>query len=275
MKLQSPMDSPRPYYHEFAWAYDLLQPEPVVSRIEFIQATLTKYGIAADAWVLDAGCGTGRYAVELAKRGYRVCGVDRSPELIAVARNRHQDAANRLQFVIADLLQASFPQSFDAVLGRGVLNDFVEAADRGSVFQRFSLWLRPGGIWIFDVREWSRTLARYIEPSAKVHRRTIELPNGTLQFQSNTVLDTELHALRIHERFDMHRGEEQISTENDFIMRCWTLDEINDYLFAAGLEEIGKYLNYGEEDRAWSDRLVVAARKLPEAAAATVDEGKY
>jgi 2-polyprenyl-3-methyl-5-hydroxy-6-metoxy-1,4-benzoquinol methylase len=269
------MDSPRPYYHEFAWAYDLLQPEPVVSRIDFIQATLTRLGITVDAAVLDAGCGTGRYAVELAKRGYRVSGVDRSPELIAVAQNRYQDAWNRVQFVIADLLEVSFPQPFDAVLCRGVLNDFVEAADRSSVFQRFALWLRPGGILIFDVRELSRTFARYAETSASVHRRTIELPNGSLRFQSNTVLDAELRALRIHERFDMHRGEEQISTENDFVMRCWTLDEINDCLLAAGLQEIGRYLTYGEDDRSWSDRLVVAARKLSETAITTLDEGKY
>jgi 2-polyprenyl-3-methyl-5-hydroxy-6-metoxy-1,4-benzoquinol methylase len=142
------MDSPRPYYHEFAWAYDLLQPEPIVSRVDFIAATLTRQGISAAAAVLDAGCGTGRYVVELAKRGYRVCGVDRSAELIGVAQNRPQDVANCPQFVISDLLQASFPQPFDAVLCRGVLNDFVEATDRGSIFRRFALWLRPGGILI-------------------------------------------------------------------------------------------------------------------------------
>src|SRR5258708_25544993 len=79
------MPSPRLYYHEFAWAYDLLQPDPVASHVDFIQATLNVNGITNGAHILDAGCGTGRYAVELAKRGFRVSGVDRSPDLIAVA----------------------------------------------------------------------------------------------------------------------------------------------------------------------------------------------
>jgi hypothetical protein len=100
------------------------------------------------------------------------------------------------------------------------------------------------------------------------------LLNGTLRFQSHTALDTELRGLRIRERFDMRRGEEQTSRENDFIMKCWAIDEIHDCLRAARLKEIGRYLTYGEVDRAWSDRLVVAARRCPEGLAATAEEEK-
>jgi ubiquinone/menaquinone biosynthesis C-methylase UbiE len=82
------MPSLRPYYHEFAWAYDLLQTDPVEPRIDFIQAILAGHEIPPNATLLDAGCGTGHYAVEFANRGFQVCGVDRSSDLIAVARGR-------------------------------------------------------------------------------------------------------------------------------------------------------------------------------------------
>jgi len=71
----------RPFYHEFAWAYDLLVAPPVADdECEGMAAWLARRGVRPPAAVLDAGCGTGRYAVELARHGFVVTGVDRSPE---------------------------------------------------------------------------------------------------------------------------------------------------------------------------------------------------
>ncbi len=64
------------------------------------------------------------------RRGYYVCGLDRSPELIAVARNRALSACVHQEFVIADLLAVTFTRLFDAILSRGVLNDLVEESAR-------------------------------------------------------------------------------------------------------------------------------------------------
>lgn len=112
------MDSSRPYYHEFAWTYDLLQTDSIIPRVDFIQEVLAQNKVPVNSKILDAGCGTGRYATELAKRGFQVCGVDRSADLIAIARNRRREAMKRPEFIVADLLEASFPSLFDAVLCR-------------------------------------------------------------------------------------------------------------------------------------------------------------
>ena len=253
------MSHPRPYYHEFAWAYDLLQADQIAHRLDFIQAVLSEHGVGAGCRILDAGCGTGRYTAGLASRGFRALGADRSRDLIAVARARETDRAHSPGFVIADLLNISFGCPFDAVLCRGVLNDFVEETDRRSIFLQFAAWLRGGGIVIFDVREWTRTLARYSK--APLHRRTIELLNGVLRFQSETALDIESHRLLVQERFDLEAVGVRTAIENDFIMRCWTPDEVFTHLSKAGLEHIGRHSAYGEGDRAWSDRLVIVARK--------------
>ena len=69
----------RPFYTEFAWAFDLLIDRPVQKECMFIAAWLADRGVFPGATLLDAGCGTGRYAVELARRGYVVEGIDRSP----------------------------------------------------------------------------------------------------------------------------------------------------------------------------------------------------
>jgi SAM-dependent methyltransferase len=253
------MPAPRPYYHDFAWAYDLLQTDEVGPRVDFVESILTRHGLAAGAAILDAGCGTGRYAFELARRGYRVCGVDRSADLVAVARARGPDARDRPELVVADLLDASFAHPFDAVLCRGVLNDFVEEPDRRAIFARFAAWLRPGGVLVFDVREWTRTAARYARQGTS--RKTVALPDGVLEFQSDTVLDAATRRLHIRERFDLDRDGARTSMANDFMMGCWTPDDIARHLTAADLDELGAYPTYGEDDHPWSDRLVIVARR--------------
>ncbi len=59
--------------------------------------------------VLDAGCGTGMLAIELAQRGARVIAIDLSPTLVGIARERAEAAgiAERIDFRATDMLDAS------------------------------------------------------------------------------------------------------------------------------------------------------------------------
>jgi 2-polyprenyl-3-methyl-5-hydroxy-6-metoxy-1,4-benzoquinol methylase len=77
--------SSRPFYGEYAWAFDLLIDRPLGKECAAITAWLIERGVLPGATLLDAGCGTGRYAGELARRGSVVEGVDRSSELIEKA----------------------------------------------------------------------------------------------------------------------------------------------------------------------------------------------
>ena len=55
--------------------------------------------------LLDAGCGTGRYSVELARRGYVVHGVDASADLIDVANQSVREGRGSLSFAVGDILE--------------------------------------------------------------------------------------------------------------------------------------------------------------------------
>lgn len=253
------MSDTRPYYHEFAWAYDLLQSDPIVPRVDFIDSVLRSHGVGVNSTILDAGCGTGRYAVGLAERGYSVLGVDRSPGLVAIAKNRALSVAAQASFLIADLVGVSFPRRFDAILCRGVLNDLLEDPDRNAIFRRFAAWLRLGGILIFDVREWTRTAARYQKDST--YQRVVELPDGKLVFRSETTLSPRSHRMDIREHFEVSRNGVTTSRTNRFGMRCWTSAEIKAHLSAAGFTKANEYPSYGDKDTVWVDRLVIVTRK--------------
>ena len=76
----------RPFYDEYAWAYDFVIPPPGEEQLDFIADAYARRGAGAGSHVLDAGCGVGRYALGLARRGYVVEGVDLSPLLIEEAQ---------------------------------------------------------------------------------------------------------------------------------------------------------------------------------------------
>ena len=102
------------------------------------------------ATVLDAGCGTGRVAVELARRGVEVVGVDLDPGMLAGARSK----APHLEWLVADLATLDLPagreagagrRRFDVVVLAGNVMIFLEPGTEGAVVARMADHLAPGG----------------------------------------------------------------------------------------------------------------------------------
>jgi len=102
--------------------------------------------------VLDAGCGTGRVAIELARRGLEVVGLDADPGMLSAARDKAPD----LEWVEADLadfdlLAADGPgagqrRRFDAAVMAGNVMIFVVPGSEGAVVEHLARHLNPGGL---------------------------------------------------------------------------------------------------------------------------------
>lgn len=91
--------------------------------------------------VLDAGCGTGRVAIELARRGCRVVGADRDPQMIAAARAK----APELEWHESDLASLDLGDDrFDVVVMAGNVMIFVDPGTEPAVIQRAAACLAPG-----------------------------------------------------------------------------------------------------------------------------------
>ncbi len=110
--------------------------------------------LPAQGSVLEVGAASGRYTLELAKRGYRVTAVDLSAELIEVSRKRITAAGleGQVDFVVADArdLSAITAHDFDAVLLMGPLYHLIVEADRKTALKEAADRLREGGV-LFSV----------------------------------------------------------------------------------------------------------------------------
>jgi len=91
--------------------------------------------------VLDAGCGTGRVAIELARRGVDVVGVDLDPPMLAQARSK----APALAWVEADLATLELGRTFDVVAAPGNVMIFVAPGTETEVVARLARHLGPDG----------------------------------------------------------------------------------------------------------------------------------
>lgn len=94
--------------------------------------------------VLDAGCGTGRVAIELARRGLDVTGVDLDPSMLATARR----LAPELSWVHHDLATLDLGRSFDVVLLAGNVPLFADPATTGDVVAACARHLAADGVMI-------------------------------------------------------------------------------------------------------------------------------
>jgi SAM-dependent methyltransferase len=248
----------RPFYSEYAWAFDLLIDRPVRKECGAIAAWLVERGVLPGATLLDAGCGTGRYAIELARRGFIVHGIDRSTALIDVARRSVEQSSASPSFAVADILDLP-AGGCQAILCRGVLNDFVDDSERAAVFGRFARALEQKGVLILDVREWGASAAR--KRHEPLFRKRVETDRGTLTFTSVTELDPETRQLVVSEEHILAHDDETRSSRFDFVMRCWTRDELASALGRAGFGSVAWFGAYDAAVEAGStDRLVAVAQ---------------
>jgi ubiquinone/menaquinone biosynthesis C-methylase UbiE len=97
------------------------------------------------ALVLDLGCGTGVVTLAAAARGFRVVGVDHSPEMLEIARRKVHAAglADRVELEVGEVDHLRFgDDDFDGVLCQGLLHHLPEL---GSCLDEVDRVLEPGG----------------------------------------------------------------------------------------------------------------------------------
>ena len=111
--------------------------------------TLLKHLPPAPARIADIGGGPGRYAIELARRGYRITLADLSPGNVALARVKAKQAGLDLEdFRQANALDLSEFEAagYDAVLLMGPLYHLLESGQRLQAVREARRLLRPGGV---------------------------------------------------------------------------------------------------------------------------------
>jgi SAM-dependent methyltransferase len=202
--------------------------------------------------ILDLACGPGRHSVVLAKREYKVTGVDLSPFLLAKAREQASAAGVDIEWIQKDMRNFRRSEAFDLCLNMFTSFGYFEKKDDDRlVLRNIYDSLAVGGTFLIDIsgKEW---LAKHFTPTSSQ-----ELEDGTLMIERREIYDDWT---RIRNTWIMLKDGR--ANEHQFEHSVYSAQELKDLLFEAGFGTLEIYgsldgVAYGPE----ASRLIVVAHK--------------
>jgi SAM-dependent methyltransferase len=158
-------DAPRGDHYDARWNALAAQGRNVHGEADLVEALLRESG---GTTVLDAGCGTGRVAIELALRGFAVTGADADAAMLTAAMVKAPD----LTWLEADLadLHDRLDTEFDLVVLAGNVMIFLSPGTEQRVLAQLVDRLAPGGLLVagFQLKPARLSLADYDRMCAAV-----------------------------------------------------------------------------------------------------------
>jgi SAM-dependent methyltransferase len=178
--------------------------------------------------VLDLCCGPGRHSTDLARRGYSVTGVDRSPFLLDRARESAAADKVSVEWVISDMRDFVRPEAFDLVINMFTsFGYFDDKDDDLRVLRNIHSSLRAGGCLVLETvgKEY---LASVFQPTT-----TQEAPDGGLLIERHEIFDDWS---RIRNQWIVIRDGQP--SFFDFHHTIYSAQELKDRLALTGFAEI-------------------------------------
>lgn len=247
----------------YANQYDQLYIEKnYVNECNLISEAIRRYSKYTPSSLLDIGCGTGGHSLEMARRGYKVTGVDLSQFMLDKASEKaaHLSSEQKPQWVCGDARNFETGTQHDlgimmfAVIGYLTKNDDILAGLRNIHRQ-----LKPGALFICDF--WYGLSVLSVRPSDRV--RILPTTEGKVIRAANTTLDLTNHTADVTFKLWALEQDKLVSeTIETHKMRYFFPQEFLLFLSVCGfkLESISAFpsLDTPLNDQTWN-ALVVAS----------------
>jgi len=225
-------------------------PELNQKQADFIEKALE---LEKGMKILDLACGQGRHAIELAKKGYNITGLDYSDYLLKVARERAGKENVRINFVKGDMRNIPFENEFDAVYNFFTSFGYFSDEENFKVLKEINKCLKKGGKFLIDSSNPIRVIKELMPQTwFEVENRIYCLEKSEIDYIN----------MRIKlERVILRNGKE-IDRKVHYV-RVYTPAELSYLMKLAGLKPIefyGDWRDFSEYDEN-SRRLIIIAEK--------------
>lgn len=243
-------------FDEIAFLYDeLMAGVPYREWVEYAERILERFGCHPKT-VLDLCCGTGSVGLLFAKKGCQVAGIDISPAMVELARQKAEDKGLRVDYRAQDASSLRLGRRFDLVVSLfDSLNYILESAALQEAFYRVAEHLHPDGLFIFDMNTELALAAGLFDQNNRGSRDPV-----VYDWRSSYDPDARLCTIRMSFLYRRSFPEKRIEVVH--YQRAYDLGEIKEMLITAGLQVLAVYNAYTlREVTSRSDRVFFVARK--------------
>jgi ubiquinone/menaquinone biosynthesis C-methylase UbiE len=187
--------------------------------------------------ILDVGCGTGSHAMELARRGYHVTGIDISSVMIKEAKKKAKEASLECEFFVMDMRELDIDKEYDcAICMFGSFDYLTTKRDLGRFLRRLSKVLSEDSIFVFEF--WNFNAA---QPEFKSWLKVKDENMNLIRLAESKLNErTKINTLNM-EFFIFNVDENVESFTETHRLRCYTVSEIKSLFLDYGFKIIATY----------------------------------
>ena len=255
--------SKKQIYSEKAIYCDILFSESTNAQLSFLQKIFKFNKNPSKICLLDAACGTGRLTIPFAaKTGFSILGMDKSPEMISVARQNALGLFN-VSFVQQDISKVDLEKVFDGIFC--MFTSFNYLADENAIMHAllgFYKSLKKNGLLVLDLCNFMNYIDNFKKQLANSFKQ-----DGIQITQLITHKVDKIHNLWEHQEkvICSQNGQSKHSIKETHILRYITYCEMMHYLEKAGFSErkIRFFTNYelNKPNPQNAPRLIFVAQK--------------
>ena len=244
-------------YSDFAVVYDCLQSDvDYKARAEYLLGLFKRYD-RQPTLLLDMACGTGGFSLCFADKGIDVIGVDPSAEMLQIAKNKAEKQQKELLLLCQSAAELDLYGTVDgAVCCLDSINHIIDEDELQESFDKISLFLEPGRLFIFDVN------TEYKHREILSGNTFVYDTDEVYCVWSNSPCDDE-GIVDIHlDFFQKQSNGSYVKTSEEFSERAYKEETLEKMLQKAGLEVLVVLGDMTERKAECTDeRIIFVTRK--------------
>lgn len=228
-------------YTDFAAVYDsFMEDVPRKDWAAFIKKRLDEKGINSGI-LLDMGCGTGVMTKIMAGLGYDMIGTDASADMLGIAMAESDES---ILYLLQEFSELELYGTVAGVISTcDCINYITDKDELISVFKKVNNYLEKDGLFIFDINSMNKyenvlgdnIFAESLEDCAYIWENQYE-NKDKLNFYGLTLFVEDPETGQYEKSYEEH------------VQRAYELSEIKECLITAGMEFLGAYVDYTDEE---------------------------